>query len=184
MNSPEVFYLNLQGEQRGPYTIKHIDHLLNSGLISRDVLFWREGLEQWLPVTDLVVLRKPKPPLKLPLIVLSGILVLGAVGSLLGPIAIDGWREIYQHEFSVEAAYWRARDTVRTHLPKGAVVSFEPLVTQDISLAAPDYASVVLRGSLIDAAGLSQSLAWKVSLKFDPAMREWTALEATVIANP
>ena len=57
MLSPEVFYLHIQGEQRGPYTIPQIDHLLNSGLIAEETLYWREGLDQWQPVTSLVRLR-------------------------------------------------------------------------------------------------------------------------------
>src|SRR6188768_48680 len=60
VKSPEVFYLHINGEQRGPYTIQHIDHLLNSGLIQETAMFWREGLEQWQPVTNLVAVRTKK----------------------------------------------------------------------------------------------------------------------------
>ena len=62
MISPEVYYLHIQGEQRGPYTIPQIDHLLNSGLIAEETLYWREGLEQWQPVTSLVSLRRKVNP--------------------------------------------------------------------------------------------------------------------------
>ena len=62
MISPEIFYLHLEGEQRGPYTAPQIDHLLNSGLIAEETLYWREGLEQWQPVTSLVKLRRPGNP--------------------------------------------------------------------------------------------------------------------------
>ena len=55
MISPEIFYLHIHGEQRGPYTIPQIDHLLNSGLIAEETLYWREGLDQWQPVTSLVL---------------------------------------------------------------------------------------------------------------------------------
>ena len=54
VNSPEVFYLHINGEQRGPYTVQHIDHLLNSGLIAEETLFWREGLEQWQPTRSML----------------------------------------------------------------------------------------------------------------------------------
>ena len=50
MRSPEVFYLHIHGEQLGPYTVPQIDHLLNTGLIAEETLYWCEGLEQWAPV--------------------------------------------------------------------------------------------------------------------------------------
>src|SRR5215207_4576947 len=33
MNSREAFYVHVQGEQLGPYTIRHLDHLIHSGLL-------------------------------------------------------------------------------------------------------------------------------------------------------
>ena len=185
MNSLEVFYLHIQGEQRGPYTIKHIDHLLNSGLIDRDALFWREGLDQWQPVTDLVALRQPKNSLKVPLIVVAVLFVVSVIGYLFGPITLDGWREIYQHDFSAEAAYWRGRDAVRAHFTsKGAMVNFDAFVAEDVTLSDPHQGTVVIRGNLINAEGQSQKVVWKVNLKFDPEAREWSAVEATELATP
>jgi GYF domain 2 len=185
MNSPEVFYLHIQGEQRGPYTIKHIDHLLNSGLITRDTLFWREGLEQWQPVTDLVELRKPRNAFKVPGLVLGGLSIVGFLLYLFGPITLDGWREIYQHDYTAQAAYWRGREAVRTHFAsKGGMVSFEPFSAADVTLSEPHKASVMARGSLTDAAGKTRQVAWRVDLIFDPAAREWSALEVTELPPP
>ena len=122
-NSPEVFYLHLDGAQRGPYTIRHIDHLLNSGLIAQETLYWREGLEQWQPVTELVVVRKTPNPwkkLRWVAVVLVGLAVPVAI---FGPVVAEGWREANQHVFTENAAYWRARDVVRNQaLPAGALV--------------------------------------------------------------
>src|SRR6478752_4336503 len=77
VKSPEVFYLHINGEQRGPYTIQHIDHLLNSGLISETATFWREGLEQWQPVTNLVAVRRAKKGVVRPAVVVGVVVLLG-----------------------------------------------------------------------------------------------------------
>src|SRR5208282_3875605 len=100
MISPEIFYLHIQGEQRGPYTVPQIDHLLNSGLIAEETLYWREGLDQWQPVTSLVKLRRPRSRWTTPLIIFGILLVLGAVGEFFGSVAVLGWREANQHDYT------------------------------------------------------------------------------------
>ena len=87
MSSPEIFYLHIQGEQRGPYTVKQVDHLLNSGLDRPETLFWRDGMEQWQPVTDLVKLRKRANPWIKPAIALGVALVILALLRVFGPVA-------------------------------------------------------------------------------------------------
>ena len=67
MISPEIFYLHLHGEQRGPYPQVPADATTCSisrlcGFIAEETLYWREGLEQWQPVTDIVKLRKRANP--------------------------------------------------------------------------------------------------------------------------
>jgi hypothetical protein len=95
MSSHEVFYLHIQGEQRGPYTIRHIDQLLNSGLIAEDTLFWREGLEQWQPVTNLVARRQPQRRWKGVAVGAAIAVVLALLLHLFGPITLaDGGRRI------------------------------------------------------------------------------------------
>jgi hypothetical protein len=185
MRSSEVFYLHIHGEQRGPYTVQHIDHLLNSGLINEDALFWREGLEQWQAVTDLVELRRPKNRWKWPVIFLSVLLVLGSLGYLLAPIAWEGWREIYQHNYSQEAAYWRARDAVRTYcVPQDGFVVFEPFPEAEVQLGADSRAVAVVRGTLHRPGGVSRSTAWRVQLRFNKAAREWSPSEAAEVLAP
>ncbi len=179
MNSPEVFYLHLEGSQRGPYTIRHIDHLLNSGLINEDVLYWREGLEQWQPVTQLVVRRAEKERWKMPALGLSIALLLGLLLYVFGPITFDGWREIYQHKYTREAAYWRARDAVRTQaVPKGALVVFEPFRKKEVQLSKADRGVAILRAALTDNSGATRKAAWEVPLKYDPAKREWSCVDS------
>jgi hypothetical protein len=184
MISPEVFYLHIQGEQRGPYTIKHIDHLLNSGLIAEETLFWREGLEQWQPVTNLVVRREVHKDWR-PLIIGGAIfLALALLLWVFGPITVDGWRESNQHQFTSEAAYWRARDVVRNSaLPTGAVVTFDSVDQAQVTLQhGASGASVLLRGELLERGGQTRRATWRVELKYDGAIAEWSGVNAAEMA--
>jgi GYF domain 2 len=174
---PEVFYLHIQGEQRGPYTVPQIDHLLNSGLIQAETLFWREGLEQWLPVTNLVALRKaPRRWIK-PAIAAGFLLVFALLFRLFGPIVREGWREANQHEYTASGAYWRARDAVRhAAVPSGSLVEFSSFAAARTQLQPPAAAEVLVRGSLVDAHGVSRSAAWTVQMRYDARLKEWTGL--------
>ncbi len=180
MISPEIFYLHLHGEQRGPYSIPQIDHLLNSGLIAEETLYWREGLDQWQPVTSLITLRRKGSPWGKRLIVLGVLLAVGAVGYFFGSIAVVGWRETDQHEFTERAAYWRARGIVRTNaLAPGTLVQFRDLAGGQVELRPPDAATVTLRGEISLAEGEHRVVAWRVPMKFDAEAREWNGGPAT-----
>lgn len=170
MISPEIFYLHIHGEQRGPYTVPQIDHLLNSGLIAEETLYWREGLDQWQPVTSLVKLRRPGNPWIKPLLILGIILVLGAVGEFFGSVAVLGWREANQHDYTEQAAYWRARGVVRsTALAPGTVVEFRHFSPSQIEMQPPKGATVRLQGEVE-----GRAVNWQVPMQFDPQAREWT----------
>jgi len=175
MISPEIFYLHIHGEQRGPYTAPQIDHLLNSGLIAEETLYWREGLEQWQPVTSLVKLRRPKNPWVKPLTILGLVLVLGAVGQFFGSVALLGWREANQHEYTEQGAYWRARSVVRTTmLPPGTVVDFRHFAPAQVEMQPPKTATVRIEGEVTEHPGQSRAIVWTVPMRFDPDGREWT----------
>lgn len=178
MNSPEVFYLHISGEQRGPYTLRHVDHLLNSGLIAQETLYWREGLEQWQPVTQLVAVREKRNrwwTWKRWAWVFAILGVLAIPARIFGPVVADGWREANQHEFTAEAAYWRARDVVRNQaLPQGALVEFDPFAEGAVALRPPDAARVTLRGSLTERKMPARSAVWNVEMRFAPQDKEWT----------
>ena len=182
MSSPEIFYIHVHGKQRGPYTIGHIDHLLNSGLIDADTLFWREGLEQWEPVTRLVVPRqKQKRQWSKGMLISGAVLfvVLAVAARVFGPITVEGWRETNQREFTELAAYWRARDYVRNHaLPSGAMVMFEELEKGKVELRGHDGAGVLLRGELTERGGQTRAAAWQVEMHYDPKSKEWTGSSA------
>jgi hypothetical protein len=182
-HSQEVFYLHINGEQRGPYTVRHIDHLLNSGLINEDALFWREGLEQWQPVTDLVARRRPRKRWKRNSILFAALAIVALVlFKLFLPITLDGWREINQREFTERAAYWRARGIVRSQcVPKGGVVAFAKLPDAKVELLPQDQARVILRGELTLAQSPTRTAAWQVDLHYDGARAEWMALGAREI---
>jgi hypothetical protein len=175
MISPEVFYLHIQGEQRGPYTIPQIDHLLNCGLIGEETLYWREGLDQWHPVTDLVVVRHVPNPWIKPGIAAGVLVVLLILARMFGPITLEGWRETNQHEYTAEAAYWRARDLIRnTALPKGSVVAFDPLVLENVALKPGGRAVVKIYGEVTARSGQTHREGWQVTLKFDERGHEWS----------
>ena len=175
MTSPEIFYLHIQGEQRGPYTVAQVDHLVNSGLIAKETLFWRDGMEQWQPVTDLVALRKRANPWLKPAIAVGVALFLLALIRVFGPVALMGWHEANQHQYTALAAYWRARETVRYRmLPAGALVEFAPFEQSAVQLSPPAFADVVLHAEISKNDGGTRQESWRVSMKYDEQAREWS----------
>lgn len=179
MISPEIFYLHIDGEQRGPYTAPQIDHLLNSGLIAEETLYWREGLDQWQPVTSLVKLRRPRNPWVKPMVILGIVFVLAVIGQLFGSVALLGWREADQHDYTVQGAYWRARSVVRsTLLVPGTVVDFQPFAQAKVDLQPPNAATVRIEGEVSEHAGQGHLMRWTVLMKFDPEAREWNGAAA------
>ena len=174
MISPEIFYLHLEGEQRGPYTAPQIDHLLNSGLIAEETLYWREGLEQWQPVTSLVKLRRPGNRWIKPLIAVVVLLVLAVLAQFFGSVALLGWREAIQHEYTAKAAYWRARGVVRSSmLPLGTDVQFHPFSVSAVEMKPPAKAVVHLQGEVTEHDGKGELITWEVPMRFDLQGREW-----------
>jgi hypothetical protein len=174
MISPEIFYLHIHGEQRGPYTIPQIDHMLNSGFIEEETLYWREGLEQWQPVTDLVKLRKRANPWLKRIMILGFLLMIGFFVQFFGSMFLLGLREVSQHEYTAQAAYWRARGVVRSSaLPPGAVVEFDDFSPAQVELQPPQAATVRLGGEIIEQPGQSRKVTWSVPMQYDPKAREW-----------
>lgn len=177
MTSPEVYYLHIHGEQKGPYTQPQVDHLLNSGLIAEETLYWSEGLEQWQPVTSLVV-RRVQPKRWVRTAIVAGVaLVLLVLAQFFGPITLIGWRETNQHDFTASAAYWRARDAVRNGaLTPGTLVDFHELAAAKVRMHPPDQASVRLSGQTTGSDGIQKAVAWDVAMRFDVPTREWSSV--------
>ena len=175
MISPEIFYLHIQGEQRGPYTVPQIDHLLNSGLIAEETLYWREGLDQWQPVTTLVKLRRRGSIWKKRVLIFGLVVVIALVVEFFGSVALLGWREANQHEYTAQAAYWRARSVVRSAaLAPGTVVDFGDFSESQVELQPPHAAVVRLHGEVMEHPGQGRALKWSVPMQYDPQGRDWT----------
>jgi len=183
MISPEIFYLHIHGKQRGPYTVPQIDHLLNSGLIAEETLYWREGLDQWQPVTSLVKLRRKGKRWVKPLILLGVLFVLAILGQFFGSVAILGWREANQHDYTAKAAYWRARGVVRsTALPMGTDVQFRRFTPSQVEMNPPGAATVRLEADVTEHAGQGRMVTWIVPMQFDLQAQEWTGSSPQEVA--
>jgi hypothetical protein len=177
--SPECFYLHIDGEQRGPYTIAQIDHLLNSGLIREEASYWREGMEQWQPVTNLVRLRKPARSWVKRAVMAALLVALLLLVRFFGPTTVMGWREAAQTDFTPVAAYWRARDVVRHGaLPPSSLVTFGGFSTAKVEMLA-DGAKVWLPAELSSPRGVTQLAAWNVELHYDSKERAWSSVSVT-----
>ena len=177
MNTREAFYVHVHGEQLGPYTIRHLTHLLQSGLISTETLYWTEGMEQWQTITDLVPLpRVPRPWVRAAIaaVVLVPLLIMAW---FFGPTVVDGWREQTQREFTAEGAYWAGRGVVRSFLAeRKEVPSFAAFDPAKIQLAGEGHsATVQLSGQILGGSRAGRGADWTVHLHFDPEEREWSA---------
>lgn len=149
--------------------------MLNSGIVGAETLYWREGLEQWEPVTNLVVLRQKPKAWRKPLMVLAALFVLAIPLRIFGPVIVEGWREANQHDFTAEAAYWRARDVVRTQaVGAGDLVTFSEFEQAIVQLREPARAEVMLRGELTGKNGKTRAASWLVLMNFDSRAKEWS----------
>lgn len=185
MPSAECFYLHLAGAQQGPYTIPQIDHLLNSGLIGVETLYWQEGLDQWQPVTTLVPLRKKPQKWVVPAIAVTILLAGAVLVRIFGPVLMVGWQEANQHTFTQPAAYWRARDVVRnSEVSPEALIEFADFSQAEVTLESPDKARVILHGSLVKADKSATSTVWEVRMQFNAATAEWSGGPAVRVAVP
>ena len=177
MNTREAYYLHVQGEQKGPYTLRQLDHQLHTGLIAPDTLYWAEDMEQWHPITDLIPMRQPRRPWRTVLIVLLISLPIGAIVTFFGPTVRDGWREQTQREYTPKAAYWAARGVVRSELAqKNVVPDFLPQSAARVEMTEENSAMVTLEGRLLGDDAKSTPATWKVRLHFDPTVRTWSAV--------
>jgi hypothetical protein len=175
--SEEIYHLQVQGERRGPYTLRQIDHQLNAGIIGEDTLFVREGMEDWAPVTNIVIRRRPRRKWKFRGLTIAFICFLVVIGRFLLPGIVEAWRELSQFQYTERAAYWRARDAVRHQaLAPGALIRFGAFEEARISLDPETAGAVVhLPGELTVQGGERQVHAWQVELSFDHEKKLWTA---------
>lgn len=175
MISQERYFLHLDGIQRGPYTVQQIGHMVNSGIVHSSAMFWCEGLEQWQPVTQLIV---PKAEIKRRRIRWSA-KTLGALAFLLAllwialPTLREGWREQRQIEKNSQSAYWRARGVLRESVGWFSGVRFDAFDPSKVVLLEGDRAAVELTAQIAPFFGESRVGRWRVDLKYDNRLRMW-----------
>ena len=54
-----TWYVAINGQQQGPFPQNHIQQMLASGVYTQDTLVWREGFQNWLPVSQVPELNQP-----------------------------------------------------------------------------------------------------------------------------
>jgi len=183
MSFREEYYLHVHGDQIGPYTLRQLTHQLQSGLISGETLYWAENLEQWQPLTHLIPMKRKIKPWKLATFLAAVLVPLLCGAWFFGPTVIEGWREQTQREFSPEAAYWAARGVVRQELAEVSTApQFLPLEAARIDIGQDHTAVVQLEGHVLHGEASKQPAAWKVRLRFDPAVRTWSPLPVPAAA--
>lgn len=51
------FYVSIEGQKEGPFSIFKVAEMLETGRIDRDSLVWHQGAENWLPLRDVPALQ-------------------------------------------------------------------------------------------------------------------------------
>jgi hypothetical protein len=190
----EMYFLYLDGIQRGPYTVFQIGHMVNSGIVDAEALFWCEGLEQWQPVAQLITPKQEvrRRRVRLSLTMLGVFVGLGLLGVALWPVFREVWREQHQVEKAPEAAYWRARGVMRERFGRWTPVKFVAFDPSQVRWEGPSEATVELlvqsgarprSGS--DARQESGQERWRVRVRYDDRLKMWTpsAVEPLKISN-
>jgi hypothetical protein len=172
----EEYFINVAGEQKGPYTFPQLKGLYEKELIPVETLYWQDGNEQWMPVSELCGERRPDrlrhlKQLRVTGVVLAAMVIL--VLSYCAPVLKDGWREMNDRDPTAEGAYWKARGFVREQVKQGDnSVAFDPLSAANIQLSGTE-ATVILPGTLFGKDSAGSKMTWKVRIQYDMGRREW-----------
>ena len=64
----DQYWITINDEQRGPYTIGQLRSMCNSGTITAETLYWQQGFENWYPLSYIIKLLEEQqsaapPPL-------------------------------------------------------------------------------------------------------------------------
>ena len=176
MAFPEEYFINVQGEQKGPYTFPQLKHLYEKNFIPEETLYWRDGMEQWQAVSDLCGQSRRGRLRHLKELRVMGVVLVAAVAlatAYCAPVLRDGLREMNERDCTQEAAYWKARGFVREEVRKqDASVGFEPYKTASVTLSGTE-ATVVLPGTLFAKDGAAAKTTWRVTMSYDAERREW-----------
>ena len=61
------YYLYLNDEQKGPYTLGQIQAMWRGGIITGNTLYWQEGFPDWVPLSSILhVIEPPVTPVQTP----------------------------------------------------------------------------------------------------------------------
>lgn len=61
-----LIHISRNGQQEGPYTAQQIEQMLADGSIARYTLAWKEGLSQWVPLSQILDSLPPEPSYNAP----------------------------------------------------------------------------------------------------------------------
>jgi hypothetical protein len=172
----EEYMIHFQGVQRGPYTFPQLKRLYDKNLIPEEALYWRDGMDELEPVSDLCGASRRERLRRLRRLRIIAIVLIGGVAlaaAFCAPVLKDGWQETNNREETAEGAYWRARGFVREEVKaEDASVAFEPYEAASAALSGTQ-AVVVLPGTLYRRDGTGEKKTWKVAIRYDVALREW-----------
>ena len=177
--SQEMYFLYLEGVQRGPYTVHQIGHMVNSGIIHCDAMFWCEGLDQWQPVKQLITpkleIQRRRIRLSAGMLVLIGLLLVA--GWMAFPALRQGWKEQHQVDVTPLAAYWRARGVLREYLGRFHAVGFSSFTPASVQFTDGENAVVELAVQPPTAGKESNPVRWRVTLHYDKSLKAWMPSE-------
>jgi hypothetical protein len=173
----EKYFLYVDGTQRGPYTVSQIHHMVNQSIVSSEAMFWCEGLDQWQPVTQLIVPKAERVRRRFrfsgrALLVLLGLVVAGWIA---GPMVRQGWKEQHQVELTPESAYWRARGVVRDGIGKFTAIQFDAFQHEAVQMT-DSRATVHLGAHIKRFGGELRRVQWRVILEYDIRLKHWQPL--------
>jgi len=172
----EEYFIKVLGEQKGPYTFPQLKQLYEKNLIPEDTLYWQDGMEEWLGVSDLCGAKRRNRLRRLKQLRVTGIVLLATVALLLGycgPVLKEGWREMNDRDLTQQGAYWRARGFVREDVKEqDASVAFDQYSAAVVTLTGTEV-TVILPGTLFAKDGAGSKMTWKVEMQYDGEKREW-----------
>ena len=176
--SQERYFLHVDGVQRGPYTVRQIGHMVNSGIVHSGAMFWCEGLEQWQPVTQLIEPDRLRNRRRIRV----GARTLAACGVMLGlfwlvlPTLRQGWKEQHQVERTPEAAYWRARGVLREHVGWFTGLHFKAFDPEKVQMEGQDAATVEIEAESVGMFKGQAAQRWRVNLMYDKRLQMWVPI--------